>query len=180
MFKWPGTTTGLFIDGANTHSAAKELGFMVDWKKVHTMLDNHYNLVCCKYYTAYRKDEDGHISIYDLMNWLSFNGYIVVSKEAKEYSVNDQRKIKGNMDCEMIVDVLEISTHIDHAVLFTGDGDFTILVQALQRKAVRVTVVSTMKTNTPFIADSLRRQANDFIDLADLRSHFEQAHVAKG
>jgi uncharacterized LabA/DUF88 family protein len=81
-----------------------------------------------------------------------------------------RRKIKGNMDIELAIDVLEMAEHLDHVVLFSGDGDFRRLVEAVQRKGKRVSVVSTIRTSPPMVADELRRQADNFIELDELKS----------
>jgi len=78
-----------------------------------------------------------------------------------------RRKVKGNMDIELTVEALEMAPHYDHMFLFSGDGDFTAMVAALQRKGKKVTVVSTLTTPTPMIADDLRRQADYFLDVVD-------------
>ena len=54
-------------------------------------------------------------------------------------------------------------------VLFSGDGDFRSLVEAVQRRGVRVTVVSTVSTQPPMVADELRRQADIFTDIVELQ-----------
>ena len=72
------------------------------------------------------------------------------------------------MDIELAIDVMEMAQYLDHIVLFSGDGDFRRLVEAVQRKGVRVTVVSTIRSQPPMIADELRRQADMFIELQDL------------
>jgi uncharacterized LabA/DUF88 family protein len=80
------------------------------------------------------------------------------------------------MDVELAVDVMEMGGHVDHIVLFSGDGDFRRLVEAVQKKGVRVTVVSSIKTQPPMVADELRRQADIFVDLGDLAPHIARAH----
>ena len=72
------------------------------------------------------------------------------------------------MDIELAVTAMEMATHIDHMVLFSGDGDFRSLVEAVQRQGVRVSVVSTVATQPPMVADELRRQADEFVDLTQL------------
>ncbi len=74
------------------------------------------------------------------------------------------------MDIELAVDAMEIVDHVDHIVLFSGDGDFRSLVEALQRRGRKVSVVSTLQTQPPMIADDLRRQADHFVDLGTLAS----------
>jgi uncharacterized LabA/DUF88 family protein len=121
------------------------------------------------YYTALIEDQE-YSSIRPLLDWLDYNGYTVVTKPAKEFTDSTgRRKVKGNMDIELTVDAMEIAEHIDHMVLFSGDGDFRPLVEAVQKKGVRVTVISTISTQPPMIADELRRQADIFLDLASLQ-----------
>lgn len=181
MFKWGGYPTAAFIDGANTHTAAKTLGYVINFKKLLSYLESQFDLLDLRYYTAYRQDSDtGEISIKKLMDWLSYNGYSVVSKQTKEFLNPDTKilRVKGNMDCEMIVDAFERASKMEHMILFSGDGDFAYLLEAMHRRSIRTTVVSTMVTNPPMIADNLRKTANHFVDLATLRSTLE-AHVAE-
>lgn len=159
----------LFIDGSNLYAAAKSLGFDIDYKKLRTEFSQRGKLVRALYYTALVEDQD-YSPIRPLVDWLDYNGYTMVTKTAKEYTDNTgRRKVKGNMDLELAIDALELASSVDHIVLFSGDGDFRILVEAIQRRGVRVSVVSTIRTQPPMIADELRRQADNFIDLEDLR-----------
>ena len=158
----------LFIDGANLYAAAKSLGFDIDYKLLRQEFERRGKLLRAYYYTALLENEE-YSPIRPLVDWLQYNGFALVTKPAKEYTdAMGRRKIKGNMDIELTVDALEMAPHFDHLVLFSGDGDFTALVAALQRRGKRVTVVSTLTTSTPMIADDLRRQADFFIDVADL------------
>lgn len=160
--------TALFIDGANLYATTKSLGFDIDYKRLLKEFQSRGNLLRAFYYTALIEDQE-YSSIRPLLDWLDYNGYTVVTKPAKEFTdAMGRRKIKGNMDLELAVDMMELSDHLDHIVLFSGDGDFRPLVQSVQRKGVRVTVISTISTQPPMIADELRRQADVFIDLQDL------------
>src|SRR4029450_5002943 len=121
-------------------------------------------------YPAVIEDQE-FSSIRPLIDWLDYNGYTVVTKPTKEFvDQTGRRKIKGNMDIELAVDAMELAGHIDHMVLFSGDGDFRSLVEAVQRRGVRVSVVSTTSTQPPMIADELRRQADIFLDIVELQS----------
>ncbi len=158
----------LFIDGANLYSAGKTLGVEVDYRKLLDEFRRRGQLVRAYYYTALVENED-YSPIRPLVDWLQYNGFKVVTKPAKEFTDSTgRRRIKGDMDVEITVDLLNLSAHIDHAVLFSGDGDLTRLVEAVQERGVRVSVVSTVKTSPPMIADDLRRAADTFIELADL------------
>ena len=160
--------TALFIDGANLYGAARALGFDIDYKKLLKMFRDKTNLIRAFYYTAIIENEE-YSPIRPLVDWLDYNGYSLVTKPAKEFfDPSGRRKIKGNMDIELAVDMLEVAPRLDHAVLFSGDGDFRRLVEAVQYRGVRVSVISTIKTSPPMVADELRRRADSFVDLSDL------------
>ncbi len=160
----------LFIDGANLYSATKALGFDIDYKKLLKEFEGRGYLIRAFYYTTLIEDQE-YSSIRPLLDWLDYNGYSVVTKTAREFTDSQgRRRIRGNMDIEIAVDAMELADNVDHIVLFSGDGDFRRLVEAIQRKGVRVSVVSTTSTATPLIADDLRRQADIFIDLVGLQS----------
>ena len=159
---------GLFIDGANLYAAARALGFDIDYKKLLEEFSSHGRLIRAFYYTALIEDQE-YSPIRPLVDWLDYNGYTMVTKPTKEFTdATGRRKIKGNMDIELAIDAMEMAKHLDHVVLFSGDGDFRRLVEALQRSGVRVTVVSTIRSQPPMIADELRRQADIFIELRDI------------
>ena len=165
----PREKIALFIDGANLYAASKSLGFDIDYRKLLKAFQKRGYLLRAYYYTALIEDQE-YSSIRPLIDWLDYNGYKVITKPAKEFTDSlGRRKIKGNMDIELTVDALELADVVDHYVIFSGDGDFTTLVEALQRKGRKVSVVSTMSTQPPMIADDLRRQADHFIDLMTLK-----------
>lgn len=158
----------LFIDGANLYATAKSLGFDIDYKRLLKEFQSRGKLIRAFYYTALVEDQE-YSSIRPLVDWLDYNGYSVVTKPTKEFVDSlGRRKVKGNMDIELAVDAMEMAEHLDHMVLFSGDGDFRSLVEAVQRKGVRVSVVSTNTTQPPMVADELRRQADEFIDIIHL------------
>ena len=161
---------GLFIDGSNLYATARALGFDIDYKNLLELFSSKGQLVRAYYYTALMEDQE-YMPIRPLVDWLDYNGYTMVTKPTKEFTdTMGRRKIKGNMDMELAIDVLEMAEHMDHAILFSGDGDFRRLVEAVQRRGVRVTVVSTFQSSPPMVADELRRQADTFVELNDLAS----------
>ncbi|MGH6879339.1 NYN domain-containing protein [Hypericibacter sp.] len=175
-FFYPQEKVAIFIDGANTYAAAKSLGFDIDYKRLLELFQAGCHLVRAFYYTALTENEE-YSPIRPLVDWLDYNGYTMVTKPTKEFvDATGQRKRKGNMDVELAIDMLEMAEHIDHALLFSGDGDFRRLVEAVQRRGVRVTVVSTVRSQPPMIADELRRQADRFIDLTDLADRIQRQH----
>ncbi|MFZ1775560.1 MAG: NYN domain-containing protein [Rhizobiaceae bacterium] len=166
----PREKIALFIDGANLFATAKTLGFDIDYRKLLTTFQKRGYLLRAYYYTALLEDQE-FSSIRPLIDWLDYNGYTVVTKPAKEFTdAMGRRKIKGNMDIELAIDAMELADVVDHYVIFSGDGDFRSLVEALQRRGRKVSVVSSMSTQPPMIADDLRRQADHFIDLVSLKA----------
>jgi uncharacterized LabA/DUF88 family protein len=160
----------LFIDGANLYATAKTLGFDIDYKRLLKEFQSRGTLVRAFYYTAIIEDQE-FSSIRPLLDWLDYNGFTVVTKPTKEFiDASGRRKVKGNMDIELAVDAMELAEHVDEIVLFSGDGDFRSVVEAVQRRGVRVTAVSTISSQPPMIADELRRQVDVFTDLVELKS----------
>ena len=173
---YPQERIALFVDGANLYAAARALGFDIDYKRLLDLFADKGYLIRAFYYTALVEDQE-YSSIRPLVDWLDYNGYTMVTKPTKEFiDITGRRKIKGNMDIEIAIDMMEMSSNLDHIVLFSGDGDFRYLVEAVQRKGVRVTVVSTMRTQPPMVADELRRQADNFLELQDLTPEIERVH----
>ena len=169
MYFYPSERIGVFIDGSNLYAAARALGFDIDYRRLLDLFANEGRLIRAFYYTALIEDQE-YSPIRPLVDWLDYNGYTMVTKPTKEFTdAAGRRKIKGNMDIELAIDVMEMAPHLDHIVLFSGDGDFRRLVEAVQRKGLRVTVVSTVRSQPPMIADELRRQADTFIELMDMQ-----------
>lgn len=170
---------GLFIDGANLYAAARALGFDIDYKRLLSVFRKQGRLIRAFYYTALVDDQE-YSPIRPLVDWLDYNGYTMVTKPTKEFTdASGRRKIKGNMDLELATDVLEMVERLDHIVIFSGDGDFRCVVEAAQRKGVRVSVVSTVKSSPPMVADELRRQADNFIELQDIADQIARIHTPR-
>jgi uncharacterized LabA/DUF88 family protein len=176
-FFYPEEKLAVFIDGANLYAAAKSLNFDIDYKRLLNWISAQSRLVRAFYYTALMEDQE-YSPIRPLIDWLDYNGYTMVTKPAKEFTDHSgRRKVKGNMDIELAIDMMELADHTDHIMLFSGDGDFRRLLESVQRKGVRITVVSTIRTQPPMVADELRRQADHFIDLSDLMEFIERANT---
>jgi uncharacterized LabA/DUF88 family protein len=165
----PPNKLALFIDGANLHATAKALGFEIDYKRLLNEFQSWGTLTRAYYYTTIIEDQESS-SIRPLVDWLAYNGYSVVTKPTKEFvDATGRRKTRGSMEVELAVHAMELTEHIDHLVLFSGDGDFRILAEAVQRRGVRFTVISTIASQSPMVADELRRQADEFIDIVELQ-----------
>lgn len=162
--------TAFFIDGANLYKAARNLGFDIDYKNLLAKTQAGCQLVRASYYTAIQEDRDQDYSpLRPLVDWLDYNGYTMVTKLTREFTDQQGRKrYKGSTDIELVVDMMHLADRLDHIIIFSGNGDFRRAIEAIQAKGVRVTVVSTVKSSPPMASDELRRQADSFIDLADL------------
>ena len=166
----------LFIDGSNLYAAAKALGFDIDYKLLRKEFMRRGKLLRAFYYTALLENDE-YSPIRPLVDWLNYHGFTMVTTPAKEYTDSmGRRKIKGNMDIELAVDAMELAPHVDHIVIFSGDGDFRPLIESIQRQGVRVSVVSTTRSHPPMISDDLRRQADNFIELDELKDVLGRPH----
>lgn len=176
MTKWLGLDasdrTALFIDGANLYKTARNLGFDIDYKALLVKLGEASRLVRASYYTAIQEDKDADYSpLRPLVDWLDYNGYNMVTKAAKEFTDGaGKRRYHGNVDVELTVDLMSLSDKIDVAIIFSGNGDFRRVLEALQDRGVRVIVVSTIKSSPPMASDEMRRQADLFVDLTELEN----------
>jgi uncharacterized LabA/DUF88 family protein len=165
----PSARTALFIDGANLYSTARALGFDIDYKRLLMEFQGRGAILRAFYYTTLIEDQE-FVSLRPLIDWLGYNGYTTVTKLSKEFvDAGGRRKVKGSMNIELAVHAMELADHIDAMFLFSGDGDFRPLLEAVQRRGVHVTVVSTIASQPPMAADELRRQADAFLDLAELK-----------
>lgn len=164
----------IFIDGANLYSAARALQFDIDYKKLLELFRTKSNLVRAYYYTVLIEDQE-YSPIRPLVDWLDYNGYTLVTKPAKDYTdPSGRRRIRNSIDVELAIDMLDTSDRIDHIILFSGDGGYRRAIEAVQRRGVRVSVVSTVKSSPPMAADEIRRQADAFVDLIELRPDIER------
>ena len=162
----------LFIDGANLHATARTLGFDIDYKRLLEEFSSRGAVLRAFYYSAMDPELS---SLRPLLDWLDYNGYTVVTRPTREFvDAGGRRRVKGGLELELAVDAMELAADVDEMILFSGDGDFRPLIEAIQRHGVRVTVVSTISSKPPVIADELRRQADVFIDLAKLRTKIDR------
>ncbi len=173
----PQERLGLFIDGAHLYGASRNLGFDVDYKNLLGFFRRQARLVRASYYTALLENDE-YSPLRPLVDWLGYNGYSVVTKPAREFTdAAGRRRVRGNIEIEMAVDVLTLAPRLDHAVIFAGDGDLRRLLEAVQQQGVRVSVLSTIRTQPAMVSDDLRRQADQFIDLADLAPDITRRQV---
>jgi len=173
---YPEERLGIFVDGANLYGAARSLNFDIDYRKMLELFSKQGRLVRAFYYTALPEEQE-YSPIRPLIDWLDYNGFTLVTKPMKEYTDSlGRRKVKGNMDIELAIDMMEMAPFLDHVVLISGDGDFRRLIEAVQRKGLRATVISTIRTQPPMISDDLRRQADMFIDLTELMPMIGRQH----
>ena len=177
MLFLPNERTALFIDGANLYAASRNLGFDVDYRNMLEYFRAKTNVVRAYYYSAV-VDTEEYSPLKPLTDWLAYNGYNLVTKAAREFTDSaGRRRVKGNMDIELAIDMMETAHRLDHAVLFSGDSDFRRLVEAVQRQGVRVSVVSTVRSSPPMIGDELRRQADQFLELAEIAPGFTRRQM---
>ena len=168
---YPHERIALFIDGANLYASSKSLDFDIDYKSLLRWFADQSRLVRSFYYTALVEDQE-YSPIRPLVDWLDYNGFTMVTKPAREYTDNQGRKkIKSGIDIEIAIDMMDMADKVDHIILFSGDGDLRRLVETVQNRGVRVSVVGSIETSPVMISDELRRQADFFIELDELAPH---------
>jgi uncharacterized LabA/DUF88 family protein len=165
----PDERVAVFIDGPNLYAAAKQAQVEIDYKKMREHFETSSQFIRAYYYTAMADDEEEFNPVRPLLDFLGYNGFSLVTKPMKQFTDETGRKRnKGNMDIEIAVDMLGLADRLDHIILFSGNGDFRRVTEAVQDKGVRVTAVSTKDGGSTMIADELRRQVDSFVDVKDL------------
>ena len=129
------------------------------------------------YYTPLFEDGASPDWLIRLTDWLAYNGYQVVTQPARmvRRRIEDENgetywisEVKGNVDLQLAVDMLTLCGHCDTVILFSGDGDFARLVQEVQQQGCRVVIISSQQTQDSTVADELRRQADEFVELRSI------------
>ena len=161
----------IFIDGSNLWQTCRNLNMKINFKQLREWAAEQ-NTIWLGYYTGLVSNRDEENPLIKMTDWLSYNGYIVVKKQASTVNSNDsdeERIIKGNIDVDITVDMMLMAENVDTIILFSGDGDFIPVVEAVQRKyGVYVICVSSTKP-VNIVSGELRRKVNQFIELDDLR-----------
>ncbi len=161
-----GKIKGIIVDGANLHASCMHLGFMVDYSKVAGVFpgETHRQVYCTALHPA-----NEHSTLRPMVDWLDHHEWDVISKDTKRYlSADGSSRVKGNMDVEITLSAVSMAAKITDLILFSGDGDFCALVKYMKDRGVRVTVVSTRMTRPSMVADTLRRAADQFVELRNI------------
>lgn len=176
---YPEEKVAMLVDGSNLYAAAKSLEFDIDYRELLHWVSERGRLVRASYYTTLVENDD-YSPLRPLVDWLDYNGYRMVTKTVKEYTDPAGRKrYRGSVDVDLAVDLVDLASHVDHLLLFSGDGDFRRAVEAAQNRGARVTVISTIEGETPSISDELRRQADNFLDLKYLMPYIRRPDSGK-
>ena len=158
-----------FIDGANFYQTARSLNIDIDYRRMLNSFAGDAYLLRAHYYTALADDQE-FSSLRPLIDWLDYNGFHITTKPMREFTDNNgqRRRVRPGLDVDLTVDAMTLCDEVNHIVLFSGDGNYRPLVEALQKRGRKVSIVSSLKTNPSMVSDELRRQADHFLDLADL------------
>lgn len=168
----------LFIDGANLHGAARAHGFDIDFRRFFYLFARKGRLVRAFYYTTVIENQELS-SLRPLIDWLDYNSYTVLTKPVRDYTdSHDRLRVKSTIHVDLAIDALGMADHVDHIILVSGDGEYQRLVATIQRKGVRVTIVSTLQSNPPMVSDELRRQADGFLEVVDLVPEIQRQRLS--
>ncbi|MCX7607420.1 MAG: NYN domain-containing protein [Bacteroidia bacterium] len=99
---------------------------------------------------------------------LALMGYRVIAKPIKRLPSGD---VKANMDIEVAMEVLEVSSSLDEVVIVSGDGDFAVLVSRLVHKGKVVRVMGPDQ----FSAPELIQACHEFLSLSRVPGLLEES-----
>jgi len=161
----------LLIDGHELSTLSYSLGFKIDYRKLRMRFASSSRMMATKYYAAVdpHKLENPYIK---LLDWLEYNGYRVHRKNiyvSEEEGGTSKVKVKGSVAVDISVDLVQLASQVDHIVLAGGHADYSYPITQAQRLGARVTLLGSLKAEGFRPADDLRRIADDFIELDDLR-----------
>ncbi len=145
---------------------------------MRSLFEQRGKLMRMVFYAALTEGDTGECSMRPLVDWLQYNGYSTSTKSIKP-QIAGRPQPSGTMDVELAVDAMRLGRALDHLVLFSGRIELKALVAALQEEGKRVTVVSTLMTGVP-VADEIRRQADQFVDLAELKDQIRLSARGRG
>ena len=155
---------GLFFDGPNHAEALNKAGLTMNYGKFLIHLRREFDIVSARYYSGISESPE-HKGVREFLTVLSKHGYVPVTKAVKIHASG----VKANLDVELAVDMVTMAPRFDKIMLFSGDGDFTYLVDSIQRNGISVTVCA----HKPSLSAELRRQCDEFLDLKDLLPKYE-------
>lgn len=142
----------VFIDASNVFFAQKRLGWLIDWKKLNTLLHTEFDLKEIKYYVAIKtesNEKDGFLKFLEKMN------FKIITKPLKKIKTlvfdekgKSQEVIihKGNFDVEITRDTLLDKEKYKYLVLFSGDSDFAVLKSNWTKLGKKLIVFTSKKT----------------------------------
>lgn len=170
----------LLIDGIHVHGVKRDLEFDIDYKKLMTEFARRGRLARASYFTTILEDTKEYCPMRPLIDWLGFNGFALRTKPARVfYDESGNKRVKRSMLVEIAMEAMELADHVDHIVIFSGDGDLRAAVEAVQRKGVRVSICSSINSGSQTVSDDLRRQADNFIEMKDLQKAIQRDEKPK-
>lgn len=157
----------VFIDAANVIYSMRSLGWKLSYKRLYRYFQKHATLVGVYFYSAYSKTSEGQQGLFEMLSRI---GFVMRTKELK-YIMKGKRVImvKGNVDVELTIDMIDLVRTYDTAVLLSGDSDFAPLVHYIHGKKKKVFVISTRG----HISRELRDAATQLLYLNSFRRYWE-------
>lgn len=150
--------TVAFIDAANIEIAARQQGLKIDFNKLKEELtDKAEGEIELLYYTAVDARCPKQVNF---VKRQERRGYKVITKKLVRHA---DGTVEGNVDPEIMRDLMDLSASYDTAILLSADGDFNCIVECLQEKQKRVEVVSFASVN-----QELKELADKFTDITTL------------
>lgn len=165
----------IFIDGQHLFSASRNLGFDVDYRNFLECFRKKGKVIRAYYY-AVHVDNGEYSPLKPLTDWLAYNGYALSMRTTTEHTDSQGRRRIPHTDLEMLADMFGIADHVDHMVIVTGNGGYCRGVSLIQQRGVRVSVLSSIKTDSPMLSDDLRRTCDQFIELQEIKSEFTRVN----
>ena len=148
----------LFLDLASLDVMSSYHGVRVAHGQLLERLTTKRRLVRA---AAYGARDDDHPDSEQRLASLAAEGFKVIAKPLRRRADGVRR---ASLGVDMAVDVLELAPHLDELSLVTTDADFATLIEAVQRRGVRVEVVTSREIAAPALMDA----ADTVVEFASL------------
>lgn len=146
-----------FIDSQNLNLAIQDMGWKLDFKKFRIYLKDKYDIEKAFIFIGYLSLNES------LYKALQEYGYVLIFKPTL---VLPNKKVKGNVDAELVLHTMIEYNNYDKALIVSGDGDFYCLVEYLRENKK---LLKLMVPNRQRFSSLLRGFAPDIVSLNDLK-----------
>lgn len=156
-----------FIDSQNLNLGIRSLGWQLDYKKFRVYLREKYSIGTAYLFVGYVPENQSMYSA------LQNCGYVLIFKP----TLRDQNgDVKGNVDADLVLQVMLDYDKYDKAVIVTSDGDFYSLVNYLYKQEKLKSVISPYVRTCSTLLKKTAKEKIIFMDNLKKKLGYKEKH----